>query len=123
MILTNNQIYTYALGLEQMFLEEDQKLPIKINFYLQKNKNILFELAKDIELARTNIAQRYGEIDEDTSYYRVLPENLEIATKELQELLGLEQEVNIYQVNIEDFPSDLILTTEQMEVLMFMIKE
>lgn len=123
MILTNNQIYTYALGLEQMFLEEDQKLPIKINFYLQKNKNILFELAKDIELARTNIAQRYGEIDEDTSYYRVLPENLEIATKELQELLGLEQEVNIYQVSIEDFPSDLILTTEQMEVLMFMIKE
>ena len=123
MILTNNQIYTYALGLEQMFLEEEQKLPIKINFYLQKNKNILFELAKDIELARTNIAQRYGEIDEDTSYYRVLPENLEIATKELQELLGLEQEVNIYQVSIEDFPSDLILTTEQMEVLMFMIKE
>ena len=32
MILTNNQIYTYALDLEQMFLEEDQKLPIKINF-------------------------------------------------------------------------------------------
>lgn len=123
MILTNNQIYNYALNLEQLFLEEEQKLPIKINFYLQKNKNTLFELAKDIEAARTSIAQSYGEMDEETSYYKILPENVEVATKELQDLLMLEQEVNIYQVNIEDFPVDLNLTTDQMEALMFMIKE
>ena len=123
MILTNNQIYTYALGLEQMFLEEEQKLPIKINFYLQKNKNILFELARDIELARTNIAEQYGEMNEENFQYKILPENIEIAKKEFQELLELEQEVNIYQVSIEDFPTDLILTTDQMEALMFMIKE
>lgn len=123
MILTNNQIYTYALGLEQMFLEEEQKLPIKINFYLQKNKNILFELARDIELARTSIAEQYGEMNEENFQYKILPENIEIAKKEFQELLELEQEVNIYQVSIEDFPTDLILTTDQMEALMFMIKE
>lgn len=123
MILTNNQIYTYALGLEQMFLEEEQKLPIKINFYLQKNKNILFELARDIELARTNIAEQYGEMNEENFQYKILPENIEIAKQEFQELLELEQEVNIYQVSIEDFPTDLILTTDQMEALMFMIKE
>ena len=123
MILTNDQIYNYALNLEQTIFEEEQKLPIKINFYLQKNKNTLFELAKDIEMARTSIAQSYGEISEETSYYKILPENVEVATKELQDLLMLEQEVNIYQVNIEDFPVNLNLTTDQMEALMFMIKE
>jgi hypothetical protein len=39
----------------------------------------------------------------------------------LDELLQLEQEVQIYKVNIDSFPDDIILTTGQMEALMFMI--
>jgi hypothetical protein len=45
MKLTNNEIYTYANNLTEAFNDKEQKLPIKINFYLQKNKNCLIELA------------------------------------------------------------------------------
>jgi hypothetical protein len=41
--------------------------------------------------------------------------------KELNDLLGLEQEVNIYTVSIDSFGDELTLTTGQMEALMFMI--
>lgn len=123
MTLTNNQIYTYALGLSDLLIEEEQKLPIKINFYLQKNKNTLFKLAQDIEAARVEIAKKYGDLNEDGSSYNIIHEKAEEANAELIDLLNLEQEVQIYQVSIEDFPIDLNLTMEDMEALMFMIKE
>jgi hypothetical protein len=56
MKLTNNEIYTYANTLAQAFDDKDQKLPIKISFYLQKNKNTLIQLAQDIEQLRMSIA-------------------------------------------------------------------
>jgi hypothetical protein len=49
MKLTNSEIYSYANKLIEVFQDKTQKLPIKINFYLQKNKNILIALAKEIE--------------------------------------------------------------------------
>ena len=45
MKLTNRKIYEYALMLAEAFKDNEQKLPIKINFYLQKNKNELMKLA------------------------------------------------------------------------------
>ena len=35
MKLTNKQIYDYTLNLNQAFNNNQQKLPIKLNFYLQ----------------------------------------------------------------------------------------
>ena len=52
MKLTNNQIYTYANSLSMAFTDAEQKFPVKVNFYLQKNKAILLSLAQDIEKAR-----------------------------------------------------------------------
>ena len=120
MKLTNEQIYNYAIKLSDIFI--NQKLPIKLNFYLQKNKSLLLNLAKDIEAMRLNLIKAYGIQDGDEMHYSILPENIEIAKKELSDLLMLEQEVEIYQVSIEDFSNDLVLTTEEMEALMFMIK-
>jgi hypothetical protein len=45
MILTNNDIYIYTRKLAEAFSDSEQKLPVKINFYLQKNKTTLMELA------------------------------------------------------------------------------
>jgi hypothetical protein len=45
MKMTNIEIYTNALGLNKAFSDNTQKLPIKINFYLQKNKATLTALA------------------------------------------------------------------------------
>lgn len=123
MTLTNNEIYIYAKNLIEAFNDRDQKLPIKINFYLQKNKNTLIELASSIEIARMEIAKNYGNFDTESQQYIIPPEKIEEVNKELADLLSLEQEVQIYMINIDNLSDDLSLTTAQMEALMFMIEQ
>lgn len=121
MKLTNQEIYNYALALNNAFQDSSQKLPIKINFYLQKNKMTLTELAQEIELERMNIIRNYGSPTEDGNQY-IIPQDKIIETQqELNDLLSLEQEVTIYTININSLNDDLALTTGQMEAIMFMI--
>lgn len=121
MKLTNNQIYTYATNLAAAFQDSEQKFPVRVNFYLQKNKSLLLSLAQDIEKARIELLQQYGKIDSETNTFVLDDDKIEIASKELTELFDLEQEVNIYTVDIDSFNNDLCLTTGQMEALLFMI--
>lgn len=122
MILTNNEIYMYAQKLTIAFNDEQQKLPVKINFYLQKNKSILKNMASEIEKERMEIAKNYGELDNENWQYIIPPEKIEEVNKELNDLLSLTQEVQIYTIKIEDLSDDLTLTTAQMEAIMFMIE-
>lgn len=121
MKLTNAQIYAYATALADVFQDATQKLPIKVNFYLQKNKNTLITLAQDIETARGEIIRQYGEPTEDGTQYIISKDKVEEAQRELNDLLSLEQEVNIYTINIDSLNDDITLTTGQMEAIMFMI--
>ena len=123
MILTNGQIYDYTSELMQEFYDESLKLPIKMNFYLQKNKKILFELAQEIEKNRIEIANSYGELNEETQQYQVPADKVEAASRDLNELFSIEQDVNIYKINIDSLSDDYALTTAQMEAIMFMIEE
>lgn len=123
MTLTNNEIYIYAKNLAEAFDDKDQKLPIKINFYLQKNKNTLIELATTIEAARIEIAKNYGTLDVEAQQYIIPPEKMDEVNKELVDLLTLEQEVQIYMINIDNLSDDIALTTAQMEAIMFMIEQ
>ena len=123
MILTNNEIYNYASDLFEAFQDNNQRLPIKINFYLQKNKKTLLELSQDIEKSRIEIAKHYGVFDPETNKYNIPNEKLTIVNQELNDLFNLEQEVNIYKVNINNLSDDFDLTTAQMEAIMFMIEE
>ena len=121
MTMTNNEIYTYTRQLMDAFSDGEQKLPIKINFYLQKNKNTLLGLAQDIEKARLEIAQNYGTLDDAGEQYVIPNDKLAEASKELEDLFNLEQEVDIYKINIDSLSDDLMLSAAQMEALMFMI--
>lgn len=121
MKLTNNEIYVYTRQLMEAFQDGEQRLPIKVNFYLQKNKSTLLALAQDIEKARMDIAQNYGELNEAGDQYQIPNEKLADAAKELEDLFGLEQDVNIYKINIDSLSDDLTLTTAQMEAIMFMV--
>lgn len=120
MKMTNNEIYIRARQLMEAFQDGDQKLPIKVNFYLQKNKNTLLGLAQDIEQARLGIAQTYGVLDESGEQYQIPDENLEKASHELEDLFNLEQDVPVSMIKIDSLDDDLTLTTAQMEALMFM---
>ena len=122
MKLTNNQIYNYAIALNEAFADNTQKLPMKVNFYLQKNKKILIELGKDIEESRMEIIQNYGELNEDGSQYIIPKDKIEIIQKELEDLLTLTQEVNIYMISADSLTDDISLTTGQMEAILFMIE-
>lgn len=122
MKMTNNEIYFHANQLLEVFQDNSQKLPIKINFYLQKNKSILVSLAQEIEKTRMEIAQSYGELDNETNSFIIPPEKMVEASKELNDLFNLEQDVNIYMINIDSLSDDYDMTTAQMEAIMFMIE-
>jgi hypothetical protein len=123
MKLTNNEIYSHANKLMEVFQDNTQKLPIKINFYLQKNKNTLLTLAQEIEKTRIEIARSYGELNEETQQFIIPPEKISEASKELNDLFNLEQDVNIYMIDINSLSDDYVMTTAQMEAIMFMIQE
>lgn len=119
--MTNSEIYNIATILGKAFEDEKQVLPVKVNFYMQKNRATLVALAQEIEKARVEILQKHGTLNEETNQFEFSNEVAETVVKELNDLLGLEQEVNIYTVNIDNFGDELTLTTGQMEALMFMI--
>ena len=123
MNMKNKQIYELGISFINLFHKEIQenkiKLPIKVNFYFQKNKNKIIELAQELEKMRLDIINNYPKISNDA----IFPEDVERVNAELQELLNLEQDVQIYKVKLSDFPDDLNLTLAQMDALMFMIEE
>ena len=123
MKMTNNEIYTITKELIEAFTDTEQKLPITLGFYIQKNKKILVDLAADIETARMNILKEYGIFNEEGQTYSIPKENSLKTMSALEELLNIEQEVNIYKIKFSSLPVDLTLTTGQMEALMFMIEE
>ena len=122
MTMTNNEIYTYTRQLMDAFSDGEQKLPIKINFYLQKNKNTLLALAQDIERSRLEIAQSFGTLDDAGEQYVIPSDKLAEASKELEDLFNLEQDVAIHKISIDSLNDDLMLSAAQMEALMFMIE-
>ena len=122
MKMTNSEIYSHANQLLEVFQDNTQKLPIKINFYLQKNKNTLITMAQEIENNRREIAQSYGELNNETQQFVVPSEKIPEASKELNDLFNLEQDVNIYMIDINSLSDDYAMTTAQMEAIMFMIE-
>lgn len=121
MKMKNFEIYEIANALAAAFTDNTQYLPIKVNFFIQKNKSTMFALAHDIEQARMSIIENYGTKAEDGNQYIIPQEKIEIASKELDDLFNIEQDVDIRKINIDSFPDDISLTTGQMEALMFMI--
>lgn len=119
--MTNSEIYSIATILGKAFEDEKQVLPVKVNFYMQKNRSTLTALAQEVEKARVEILQKHGTLNEETNQFEFSSEVAETVIQELNDLLSLEQEVNIYTVSIDSFGDDLSLTTGQMEALMFMI--
>lgn len=122
MKLTNFEIYSYAKALATAFENVAQPLPVKVNFFIQKNRATLINLAQEIEKARLDIAATFGELDQETKQYIIPSEKLSDANEELNDLFSLEQEVQIYTFPITSFKDDFVLTMEQMDAIMFMIE-
>ena len=124
--MTNVEIYNTATALSELFTEMAQaelKLPVKVNFYFQKNMNSLVAMAKELEQERTNIIIKYGTPDpNDPDRVSIPPEKLEDANKELNDLFSLEQEVAINAIELDWFDG-INMTPQQVVAITFMIKD
>lgn len=121
MKLTNNQIYEYGQKLA-IFSNNNSKMPVRINFYLQKNIQIVTRAAEEIERARLELAAQYGKPNETNTGYDIPAENISIINKELNDLFSLEQDLNIHMFKLDNFDG-IELTFQELSAIMFMIEE
>ena len=120
MKLTNNEIYNYATKLVAFNIE--QKMPVRINFFLQKNIQTITDAAEEINASKMSIAKEFGEINEEGTAYNISKERIAAAQSELNDLFNLEQDLNIHIFKIDDFDG-IDLTYQQLSAIMFMIEE
>ena len=119
--LTNNEVYSINEQFNKIFENSQQYLPAKVNFYIQKNKKKIAELAQEIEIARAEIIKNFGEQKEDQKYY-IPQDKIQEAQQELLDLLNIQQEIEVFTISLDDI-ENLHFTRPQMEALMFMIEE
>ena len=123
---SNQEILMYAEQLNKTFLENDKdiELPIKINFYLQKNMKTLMDAAQDVNNLRLKIGNKYGVFDEKTSSYLIKdPDNLKKAQYDMEQLLSIDQVLNIHMISLSDLEKEAKLTVAQMNAMYFMIDD
>lgn len=119
--MKNLDIYNIAKALNETFADNTQYLPVRVNFFIQKNKVTLLRLAQEIEDSRIEIIRNHATVQEDGTVF-VSDDKIDIVNKELEDLFTIEQDVDIKKISINDFPADINLTTGQMESLLFMIE-
>ena len=118
----NNQlIYEYNKNLF-IFNDCNIKMPVRINFYLQKNIQLIRQAAEEIEMARLNIAASFGTPNEEGTGYNIAPDKIAEVNKELNDLFNLEQELNLHIFKLSDF-DNIELTFQELSAIMFMIEE
>ena len=122
MKFNNNEIYQIANILAKVFDNLDIYIPAKANFFIQKNISTFAAAAQEIEKSRLEIAQHYGELNEDGQQYKIPEEKIEEASKELDDLFSIEQDLDIKTFTIEAL-GNAEFTPVQMQAIMFMIED
>lgn len=120
--MTYAEIYNIAVKLVENFAEVNNiYLSAAVVFSIQKNKQILLEIASEIEASRKEVLNKY-KFNENLEVIQIAPEKIEMVNKELQQLLSIEEEVKIYTFSIDEL-EDAKFTPLQMEAILFMIKD
>lgn len=120
--MKNLEIYNIAISLMENFKDE-LNLPVKVNFYLQKNMTAIVEMAQEIDKTRKEIIEKFGtQVEEGSDEITVAPENLDAANKELTDLFELEQDVKIYPIKLDWF-GDINFSSQQVAAISYMIEE
>lgn len=121
MKLKNSEIYNYAKKL--INFNNDEQWPITINFYILKNIQNIIDSAVAIEKTMQFISKKYGKmIDEESQSYKIEPQNMDIAQKELDELSDIVQEVDIKKIKLSEI-STLQMNSDQLNAILFMIED
>ena len=108
------KLYEGLCGLEQM------KFKPKTTFILTKNKLQLEPLYKIIIECQRQIWEQFGEKRKDDTFF-IPNEKINDATKAMEDLMNLQNEVTLDKIEINDF-GDEIISIELLEKLMDIIK-
>ena len=122
MKFNNNEIYQIANVLAKTFDNLDIYIPAKANFFIQKNISTFAAAAQEIEKSRLEIAKHYGELDEKNQQYKIPEDKIEEASKELEDLFSIEQDLDIKTFSIEAL-GNAEFTPAQMQAMIFMIED
>ena len=122
MKFNNQQIYQIANNVLSNLDNLNIYIPAKANFFMQKNISAFAAAAQEIEKSRLEIAKHYGVLDEEGQQYKILEDKLEEASKELNDLFSIEQELDIKTFSIEAL-GNAEFTPAQMQAMMFMIED
>lgn len=122
MKFNNQQIYQIANNVLSNLDNLNIYIPAKANFFIQKNISALAAAAQEIEKSRLEIAKHYGVLDEEGQQYKIPEDKLEEASKELEDLFSIEQELDIKTFSIEAL-GNAEFTPVQMQAMMFMIED
>ena len=122
MKFNNNEIYQLAGHITSNLGNLDIYIPAKANFFIQKNMATLAAAAQEIEKSRLEIAKHYGVFDEEKQQYKIPEDKIEEASKELNDLFSIEQDLDIKTFSIESL-GNAEFTPAQMQAMMFMIED
>ena len=122
MKINNNKIYSLANTSVHELSKLNIYIPAKANFFLQKNLQTLAAAAQEIDKSRLEIAKHYGVLDEESQQYKIPEDKLEEASRELEDLFSIEQELDIKTFSIEAL-GNAEFTPAQMQAMMFMIED
>lgn len=123
--LTNLDILNLCAIWQEHFIQQEDKkaFPVKVFFYLQKNMQTILTLQPEIQKYYQDIIKKYqdGEPTED-GQIKIQSNKIEIANKEINDLLALPQEINIYPIALDAF-GEIALTADEMQIISIMVAE
>lgn len=120
-LFSNERIYEIYNNYQSVFNEENTFLSIKTSYFIQYNLQQFENRYKIIEKERSKIGKKYGNLNKEGGY-QILPENLELAEKELSQLSEIEELIDIKTISLKDLEQEK-LSLNQIHFLMFMIEE
>lgn len=122
MILTNNEILESYLGLKE-FKQKDITLPVKLSYLLVRNQKLLESYVVDIEKIRLELVHKYGE-EVENGEYKVKQTHIKTFSKELKELLEVENDLSLTTISEKDFVNMSVnLSTKDVENLLFLVEQ
>lgn len=122
MVLTNNEILESYLGLKE-FKQKDITLPVKLSYLLVRNQKLLESYVVDIEKIRLELVHKYGE-EAENGEYKVKQVHIKTFSKELKELLEVENDLSLTTISEKDFINMSVnLSTKDVENLLFLVEQ
>ena len=121
LVMKNVEIYGIASSILEVF-PNDIMLPVKVNFYLQKNIKNIVDMAQELDAEKIKIFDKYGKKDEENGQYVFEPEAIDAANEELRDLFELEQEVIYTELDLDWF-DNIELTSQQLSAITYMFNE